>query len=39
MEHTNISTTLDVYTHMEEEVLRKQIGELGGQHIICLNKI
>lgn len=39
MEHTNISTTLDAYTHMEEEALRKQIGELGGQHIICLNKI
>lgn len=30
MEHTNISTTLDAYTHMEEEALRKQIGELGG---------
>lgn len=29
MEHTNISTTLDAYTHMEEEALRKQIGELG----------
>ena len=29
MGHTNISTTLDVYTHMEEEVLRKQIGGLG----------
>lgn len=29
MGHANISTTLDVYTHMEEEALRKQIGGLG----------
>ena len=30
MGHAKISTTLDVYTHMEDEVLRKQIGELGN---------
>lgn len=32
---TNISTTLDVYTHMENEMLREQIG---GQHFICRNE-
>ena len=30
MGHAKISTTLDVYTHMEDEALRKQIGELGN---------
>lgn len=30
MGHTNISTTLDVYTHMEYEVIERQIGELGS---------
>ena len=30
MGHANIATTLDIYTHMEDEVLRKQIGELGN---------
>lgn len=29
MGHTNISTTLDVYTHMEDEAIRSQIDELG----------
>lgn len=29
MGHTNISTTLDVYTHMEYEAIERQIGELG----------
>lgn len=29
MGHTNISTTLDIYTHMEDEAIKSQIDELG----------